>query len=431
MSDGLSKILLTTLAMVFVISFAFAASAAENEVVLYFFKSEGCPYCAREEPFLEELEEDYPSLRVVDKEISNSQKNVELLKDMGEEYGRQIRGVPATFVGEDVWVGFSEEIANQIERKVESCKTESCVNPIVKLKGEEAAPETTQENRNETISLPFVGSVDLSSTSAFMSTALIAFVDGFNPCSLWVLTFLLGLLIYTKSRKKIIIVGLTFLTITAATYGLFILGLFSAFQYIGQLLWIRVLVAVIAFSFGLVNVKDYFWFKQGFSFTIPEKVKPKIADRFRSLTQKGRSLTALLGATVLMGLGITLAELPCTAGFPVVWTGILNTQGVSGSTFAVLFVLYMVIYLLDELLVFGTVSITLQSSKLQEEHGRVLKLVGGTLMLTLAGSFLFAPELMNSLTGTLIVFAAAIFGSLALIALREKVIPWLQDEGRN
>ena len=429
MKNRLTKILLPTLALVFVFSFAFAVSGAENEVVLYFFKSKGCPYCAREEPFLEDLQEEYTSLRVVDKEISDSQENVDLLTDMGEEYGRQIRGVPATFVGEDVWVGFSEDIANQIEQKVESCMEESCVNPIVKLKGEEAAPQRSQENRKETINLPFVGSVDLSSMSAFMSTALIAFVDGFNPCSLWVLTFLLGLLIYTKSRKKIIAVGLTFLTITAATYGLFILGLFSAFQYIGQLLWIRVLVAVIAFSFGLVNIKDYFWFKEGFSFTIPEKVKPKIADRFRSLTQKGRSLPALLGATVLMALGITLAELPCTAGFPVVWTGILNTQGVSGSTFAVLFIIYMVIYLLDELLVFGTVSITLQSSKLQEEHGRVLKLVGGTLMLALAVSFLFAPELMNSLTGTLIVFAAAIFGSLALIALREKVIPLLKGGG--
>ncbi|MBS3766278.1 hypothetical protein KGY71_07135, partial [Candidatus Bipolaricaulota bacterium] len=362
-----SYFLTAAITLAIIVFLSFSLGAAEEETVLYFFWTEGCPYCQREKPFLEDLQEEYPSLEVVDKEVSSSEENIELVKEMGQEYGREIRGVPATFLGEEVWIGFTDEIGNQIEAKVEYCTENDCVNPLVKLKGEEAVSEGSETKSEETIEVPLFGTVDLSTTPAFLSTALIAFVDGFNPCSLWVLTFLLGMLIYTKSRKKIIIVGLTFLTVTATAYGLFILGLFSAFQYIGQLLWIRVLVAVIAFSFGLVNIKDYFWFQEGVSFTIPEGLKPKIADRFRNLTQKGRSLPALVGATFLMALGITLAELPCTAGFPVVWTGILNTQGVSGATFGVLFAIYMVIYLLDELVVFGTVSITLQSSKLQEE----------------------------------------------------------------
>ncbi|MBS3766252.1 thioredoxin [Candidatus Bipolaricaulota bacterium] len=415
----------TTLAILVFLSTSLGA--AEDKTVLYFFWSEGCPYCQKEKPFLEDLQEDYPSLEVVAKEVSSSNENVNLLKEMGQKYGREIRGVPATFLGEDVWVGFTEKIGGQIKEKVEYCTENDCVNPLVKLKGKEAVSETPGTKGGETIDVPFFGTVDLSSTPAFLSTALIAFVDGFNPCSLWVLTFLLGMLIYTKSRKKIIIVGLTFLAVTATAYGLFILGLFSAFQYIGQLLWIRILVAVIAFSFGLVNIKDYFWFKEGVSFTIPEGLKPKIADRFRDLTQKGRSLPVLVGATFLMALGITLAELPCTAGFPVVWTGILNTQGVSGATFGILFAIYMAIYLLDELVVFGTVSITLQSSKLQEEHGRVLKLIGGTLMLTLGISFLFAPELMTDFKGSLIVFGAAILGSLTLVFLRKIVLPDIGD----
>lgn len=418
-----SYFLTAAITLAIIVFLSFSLGAAEEETVLYFFWTEGCPYCQREKPFLEDLQEEYPSLEVVDKEVSSSEENIELVKEMGQEYGREIRGVPATFLGEEVWVGFTDEIGNQIEAKVEYCTENDCVNPLVKLKGEEAVSEGSETKSEETIEVPLFGTVDLSTTPAFLSTALIAFVDGFNPCSLWVLTFLLGMLIYTKSRKKIIIVGLTFLTVTATAYGLFILGLFSAFQYIGQLLWIRVLVAVIAFSFGLVNIKDYFWFQEGVSFTIPEGLKPKIADRFRNLTQKGRSLPALVGATFLMALGITLAELPCTAGFPVVWTGILNTQGVSGATFGVLFAIYMVIYLLDELVVFGTVSITLQSSKLQEEHGRLLKLIGGALMLTLGVSFLFAPELMTDFKGSLIVFGAAILGSVTLVLLRKTVLP--------
>ena len=422
------RIIAFTLVLTLLMLLTSIAGAAGNETVLYFFKSKGCPYCAKEEAFIEKLQDKYPNLEVVTKEISSGTENVQLLQDMGEEYGRDIRGVPATFLGENVWVGFSDKIGKEIESEVEGCRKTSCVNPLVKLKGDATATSDSAAEGEESIQVPFLGSVDLSSMSALMSTALIAFVDGFNPCSLWVLTFLLGLLIYTKSRKKIVIVGLTFLIVTATAYGLFILGLFSAFQYIGQLLWIRILVAVIAFSFGLVNIKDYFWFKEGVSFTIPDSVKPKIADRFRNLSRKSHSLPALVGATFLMATGITLAELPCTAGFPVVWTGILNSQGISGSTFALLFAIYMIIYLLDELFVFGTVSITLQSSKLQEEHGRTLKLIGGTLMLTLAVSFLFAPELMTNLMGTLIVFGATILGSVVLVVLRKGLVPALRRQ---
>ena len=417
-------IVLVTIIFALITLTVVSPAVSSAETVLYFFKSKGCSHCAKAEPFIAKLEDEYTSLTVIEKEISTSTENVKLLRSMGEAYGREVRGVPTFFIGDDVWVGFSEKVANQLEEKVKSCTKSNCINPLVKLKGGEGTTDSPQVDDKNIIEVPFVGTVDLSSMSAFMSTAIIAFVDGFNPCSLWVLTFLLGLLIYTKSRKKIIVVGLTFLAVTAAAYGLFILGLFSAFQYIGQLLWIRVLVAVIAFSFGLVNVKDYFWFKEGISFTIPDRIKPRIADKFRSLTQKSHSLPALAAATFLMALGITLAELPCTAGFPVVWTGILNAQGVSGTTFAILFIIYMVIYLLDELLVFGTVSVTLQSSKLQEEHGRLLKLIGGTLMLTLAVSFLFAPELMTGLMGSLVVFGTAITGSLVLIFIRKIVLPF-------
>lgn len=406
-----------------------ATEAAEGNVVMYFFWSEGCPYCAREKPFLESLKVKYPSLVVIKKEISSSRENVKLLQKMGEEYGRNVRGVPTTFLGDRVWVGYEDKIGEEIEEGVQQCVVGSCVNPMVKLKGESEVQEKAAENTNQSLDVPFFGTVKLNSMSSYLSTALIAFVDGFNPCSLWVLTFLLGLLIYTKSRKKIIIVGSTFLLITAGTYGLFILGLFSAFQYIGQIIWIRALVALIAFSFGLVNVKDYFWFQEGISFSIPGWVKPKIAEKFRNLTQKSHSLPALVGATGLMALGVTLAELPCTAGFPVVWTGILNSQDVSNSTFAILFVLYMVIYLLDELLVFMTVSITLESSRIREEHGRLLKLVGGTLMLSLAASFLFAPELMNGLLGSLVVFGAALLGSALLVLLRRVALSAFKSEG--
>jgi hypothetical protein len=269
--------------------------------------------------------------------------------------------------------------------------------------------------------LPLIGAVNLGAHSLGFSTALIAFVDGFNPCSLWVLSILLALVIHSGSRKKILIVGLTFLLVTAAVYGLFIAGLFKVFTFVGFLGWIRVVVAVIALGFAAINIKDYFWFKEGVSLTVSDKHKPKIYQDIRGLMAPGKSSLALIGATVALALGIALVELPCTAGFPVLWTNLLAAQQVDTLTFALLLGLYMLIYLLDELIVFGTVVVTLKASKLEEKHGRVLKLVGGLVMLALAVVLLVNPDLMNSLTSSMLVFGVA-FGLAGLVLLVHRVV---------
>ena len=82
---------------------------------------------------------------------------------------------------------------------------------------------------------------------------------------------------------------------------------------------------------------------------------------------------------------------------------------------------YMLIYQLDELAIFFTAVFTLKASRLEEKHGRILKLIGGTLMLTLAVVMLFKPELMNKLSSSLIIFAIA-FGATLLILLLHQVI---------
>lgn len=85
-----------------------------------------------------------------------------------------------------------------------------------------------------------------------------------------------------------------------------------------------------------------------------------------------------------MAVGVSLVETLCTAGFPIVWTNLLSSRGVDSAEAAGLFGLYMLVFLVDELLVSGAAVVTMRAMKLQEMHGRVLKLVGGVVMLTLA-----------------------------------------------
>ena len=273
------------------------------------------------------------------------------------------------------------------------------------------------------IDVPLLGRVDLAEKSIWLSTAIISFVDGFNPCSLWVLSMLLALTLHTGSRRKVVIIGLIFLTVTAGVYALFIAGLFTMFTVINFVGWIQIVVALVALFFGLVNIKDYFWYKEGLSFTISDQQKPGIFSRMRKLMDASQSFGGLVTGTVVMAAGVSLVEFSCTAGFPVLWTNLLVSQKTGTGLFILLLLLYLVIYQLDELVIFFTAVYTLKASRVEEKQGRILKLIGGVLMLALAGVMLVNPALMNNLSSTLIIFGIAFLVTIMILVIHRKILP--------
>jgi hypothetical protein len=286
-------------------------------------------------------------------------------------------------------------------------------------------PDTSTGGSGKTIKLPFVGEIDLSKQGLLLSTLLISLVDGFNPCSLWVLSMLLAITLHTGSRKKVLIIGLVFLTVTAAIYALFIAGLFTVLKVVSFIGWIQVVVALVALFFAIVNIKDYFFYKEGVSFTISDKQKPGIYQKMRKVLDAGDSFWGLIGGTVVLAAGVSLVEFSCTAGFPVMWTNMLTAQNVSVITFVLLLLVYMFIYQLDELGIFLVAVFTLKSSKLEEKHGRILKLIGGVLMLTLAIVMLIKPALMSDIRQSLLVFGLAFLVAAIILLLHRVVLPKL------
>ena len=284
----------------------------------------------------------------------------------------------------------------------------------------EAVQSDTSELQQENLELPFIGEISTEDTPLVALTAMIALVDGFNPCSLWVLTFLLGLVVHSGSRKKTAAVGLTFLTVTSIGYGAFVYGLINVFSYVSHLMWIKVAVATVALVFGAVNVKDFFYWNQGLSFTIPDLFKPKIA-RELSETVRKDSLAMTLFGTAVIAAGIVLVELPCTAGFPLIYSNILAERGVQTGFALVLLGLYMLIYLLDELAVFLGITYTMEKTRFEEKHGRYLKLLGGMIMIALAATLLIRPEMMETLSGTIYVFGSALILSGAIAYIYRKM----------
>ena len=163
--------------------------------------------------------------------------------------------------------------------------------------------------------VPLVGAVEVGSDSLVLSTVVIGFVDGVNPCSLWVISVLLAIIVRTGSRRRVVAIGSTFLLVTALMYAIYIAGIYSALTFVSHLGAIQVGVAVVAGIFGVVSVKDYFAFRKGLSFTISDSAKPGLYHRMRAVAGE-RALLPALGATVLLAVGVSLLETPCTAGSP-------------------------------------------------------------------------------------------------------------------
>jgi hypothetical protein len=400
------------------------ADEAPRAVSMYVFWGAGCPHCEDQKPFLRELESRHPTLELHRLEVWRERTYHELFEALAREHGVVAGPVPTIFVGGRVWIGDSAEVRRQVEATVELCGRQPCPDPMAGLDPRvPGAPATADPEY--TLPVPLVGSVDLRLQPLLLSTALIAFVDGLNPCSLWVLTVLLALVLHSGSRRRIALVGATFLVTTASVYGLFIVGVFGVLRYVAYLGWVQILVALFALVFALVNIKDYVWFRQGPSFTIPDHRKPGIFRRMHGLMEPGRSSLALVGATCVMALGIALVELPCTAGFPVIWSGLVAEHHPGAAPFAGLLAVYLLIYLLDEVIVLAVAVTTLRMRRLEEVHGRVLKLVGGMIMLALALVLLLAPELMTRVAGAAAVFLGALAASLVVVVLHRWVLPWL------
>lgn len=408
------------------------AEATEEPVQpeLILFWGDGCPHCAAEKAWLAGAATTYPQLRITTYEVWNDEANWQRLLDTASRMGFEPGGVPVTIVGDQYWIGWSEALRPEIEAAIEAEIAEIAESTATQTSGPptvEPTPSPSPTYKTRSVDVPLLGPVEVRSDSLVFATLVIGFVDGVNPCSLWVISILLAIVVRTGSRGRVFAIGTTFLLVTAVMYAIYVAGIYSALNVVGHLAQIQWAVALVAGLFGVVSVKDYFALGKGVSFTIRGSAKPGLYKRMREAAGQERLLPAL-AATVALAVGVSLLETPCTAGFPVLWTGLLEANGVSTAQAVGLFGLYMVPFLIDELVVFGLAVATLRASKLQERQGRLLKLVAGTMMLALAVTVLVRPEAMSNPVTALLVFSGALIAAslVHLVMMTVRGRDWAQ-----
>ncbi len=377
-----------------------------KKIKLHFFWSKACPYCQKAKPFIKNLVSSHDWIELKTYELSEHQENVKFFLRLTKIIGKQDVGVPAFAFCEKLMVGFfnDETTGTKLQNELLKCKNEVLGN------ASEEKPLTDQKSK---VSIPFLGNLDSTQLSLPVFTIVIAGLDAFNPCAFFVLLLLLSLLVNAKDRKRMLLIGGIFVFFSGFIYFIFMAAWLNVFLYLGELRIITIIAAFIAIGVSTINIKDYFFFKEGVSLSIPDEAKPSLYKRIRKLVNASR-LSAMLFGTVVLAVVANTYELLCTSGFPMIFTRVLTLRDLSLESYYLYLAFYNVIYIIPLLVIVLIFVFTLGARKLTEKEGRVLKLVSGLMMLILGIVLLVKPDLLNNFLAALGMLLVAIVLSLLI-----------------
>lgn len=230
-------------------------------------------------------------------------------------------------------------------------------------------------------------------------TCCIALIDGFNPCNIFVLAFLLALLVSVSHRRaRIYTVGFTFIFVVFIFYFLFMAAWLNIFDFIGFISPLRYSIAAIALVAGIINCKEFLFFKKGVSLTIQEKHKGPLIQKvqnMKEIIQKG-SFPALISSSIVLASFSSLIELPCTAGFPFIYTGILSGKVLETSFgYYSYLLLYNLVYVIPLSVIIGIFGYTFRGKQITERQVQIIKFIGGFIMIMLGIILLVNPSLIG------------------------------------
>ena len=253
----------------------------------------------------------------------------------------------------------------------------------------------TSSQASETITLPVLGEIRWRDWGMPAFTIAVGLIDGFNPCAMWVLMFLLSLLVNLRDRWKILAVAGTFVVISGVAYFAFMTAWLSVAKLVIFLRPAQLVLGVLGLIIGLIHIKDFFAFKKGVSLSIPDSTKPRLYDRMRRVVMAETVWAAIIGATVLAVL-VNIIELLCTAGLPAMYTGILTMQKYPPWENYLYLLLYIAAYMFDDSVMVAIAVVTLGKNKLQERGGRILKLLSGIVIAGLGAVMIFKPNWLGA-----------------------------------
>ena len=384
-----------TYLMTFVFAILFSVGCIKAyDVDLYLFYSSTCPHCKAERSYLKELQKEYDYLTVHEYEV---RENIIVTEKVKDGLGIKESYVPITVIGSDYIIGFSSATKSDIKFLIDKYHDNDGCDVTRKIIQGKSIKSCLKQNeaikKNSSIKeLPLIGKVDVKKVSLPLISVVIGLVDGFNPCAMWILLFLITMLINMKDRKRMWLLGFTFILASALVYLLFMLAYLKVASSLIQT-WFKYLIALVALIGGIINLKAYFKTrKKDIGCTVTDaKKRRKIVDKIRKILTEKSFILSFIGI-IALAFSVNLIELACSAGLPVLFTQILAMNNLSTVATAFYFFLYLLFFMIDDLIVFIIAMITFKVTGISNKYSKYSHLIGGIIMVIIGLLMAFKTE---------------------------------------
>ncbi|HNV97120.1 MAG TPA: hypothetical protein PKL13_02260 [bacterium] len=389
----------------FLLSILFAnfSYAQENKIIVDFFYSPTCSHCTAERKFFDEMQPIFPEL-VVNRYNITEKENIDKLKEYYKNYNvseQEYGLVPITFINDEHFVGFDKTIKANLESKITKYSAE-CKKPIIDQKCDE---QLEGVSKKEQIKIPLLGTINVSGIHPFLLSSIFGFLDGFNACALMALAFLLAVLVGTGDRKRILIIGGTFVLVSGIVYFMFISAWLNLFMFLSYIKFLSFIIALLVIFFGVTLLREYIVKIVCKICDTPENKKESLITKlqrkiFAKMSAVGKSSVSIWVAIPIVSMlaaGVNTIELFCSLGFPMAYTKILTTYNLSPIAYYLYILVYIFFYVLDQLVILFIALFSLKITMISERGIRIVKLISGIFLLILGIIILINPGIISSI----------------------------------
>lgn len=395
MRSRIKYLLFCFLILFSIFGFNIKTLAAEKKVTIYLFHGDGCPHCAEEKKFLAKMQDKYDDIEIKYYEVWYNEENDKLMNFMKEKYNNTRRGVPFTIIGDYSYVGYNSNIGYQIEENIKELLDIGDTNSaqqIIENPDEKINIDKVKEDDGTRV-VPILGKINAKKVSLPLLAVVIGFVDGFNPCAMWVLLFLLSILIGMKNKKRALCLGITFLVASASVYLVFMVAWLNIAISMSNIAIIRTIIAIVALVGALLNFRSYFKKTEDGCTVTDAKKKRKIFEKIKKFTSEKSFILATLGI-ITLAVSVNIIELACSAGLPLLFTQILSFNHLSGFEYGLYIFMYILFFMLDDIIIFLIAMVSMKITGISNKYTKYSHLIGGIIMFLIGILLLFKPSIL-------------------------------------
>lgn len=377
---------------------------AEGKVTIYLFYSELCSTCASEEDWLNEYISDNSNIELVKYEVTRNPDNYNLLKDVRNSLDSSDLTTPYTVIGTMGITGFSDSVENQIKSAVSKYSNKEYVDIVNVVKNKLDVKYEIDYPDNE-YTIPILGNVNPKNVSLPLISVIIGFIDGFNPCAMWVLLFLISMIFNMKNRRRMWIIGITFLVASAVVYLAFMLAWLKIAVNLTNIGFVRLIIALIALIGGLINLKSYYNERKEDSgceivddkkrksiFKRVKKIIAHVDEQSKNFWKNEWSFILALIGIIGLAFSVNLVELVCSSGLPLIFTQILAINNLNSLEYWIYILIYIFFFMIDDIIIFTIAMKTLKLTGISTKYNKFSHLIGGIIMLLIGILMILKPE---------------------------------------